>query len=97
MDRLLGEELAALAGAGASKDPKTRLQEHLQGRGLPLPSYELVSVEGSEHAREFEVACRLEAPTCEARGSGSRAAEDDGHGADGLADELDGLSKEERV
>ncbi|HBO14212.1 MAG TPA: ribonuclease III [Halieaceae bacterium] len=71
VDRLLGEELAALAGAGASKDPKTRLQEHLQGRGLPLPSYELVSVEGSEHAREFEVACRLEAPTCEARGSGS--------------------------
>ncbi|MHA7817117.1 MAG: ribonuclease III [Pseudohaliea sp.] len=71
VDRILEGELAALAGGGAGKDPKTRLQEYLQGRGLALPSYELVSVEGSEHAREFEVACRLEAPACEARGSGS--------------------------
>jgi ribonuclease III len=71
VDRLLGEELAALKGAGASKDPKTRLQEYLQGRGLPLPGYELVAVAGSEHARGFEVACRLETPPCEAIGSGS--------------------------
>ncbi|KGE05256.1 ribonuclease III [Pseudohaliea rubra] len=71
VERLLEEQLGALEGAGVSKDPKTRLQEHLQGRGLPLPSYELVSVEGSEHAREFEVACRVAAPACEARGSGS--------------------------
>jgi len=71
VDRLLGEQLAELEAAGARKDPKTRLQEYLQGRGLPLPAYELVAVTGSEHAREFQVACRLETPPGEASGSGS--------------------------
>lgn len=42
------------------KDPKTRLQEWLQARGLPLPRYELVDARGEEHAREFEVSCHLE-------------------------------------
>lgn len=52
-----------LAAAGpAQKDPKTRLQEWLQGRGLPLPQYELVAETGEEHARRFDVVCVLEQP-----------------------------------
>lgn len=52
-----------LAEAGAPrKDPKTRLQEWLQARGLPLPHYELVAESGEEHARRFEVACVIEQP-----------------------------------
>ncbi len=39
------------------KDAKTRLQEHLQAQGLPLPTYELLAAHGEEHARQFEVAC----------------------------------------
>jgi ribonuclease-3 len=59
------------------KDPKTRLQEWLQGRGLPLPHYELVAETGEEHARQFDVACVLVEPAqrFEGRGGSRRAAE----------------------
>lgn len=53
-----------LASVGpAQKDPKTMLQEWLQGRGLPLPHYELLAEHGEEHARRFDVACVLEQPS----------------------------------
>ena len=39
------------------KDPKTLLQEWLQGHGQPLPHYELVAEHGEEHARVFDVVC----------------------------------------
>ena len=52
------------------KDPKTRLQELLQGRGLPRPEYSIVGIDGPEHARTFGVECRA-TPTVRARGRGS--------------------------
>ena len=69
----------ALPAGGIGKDPKTRLQEWLQGRQRPLPSYELVSESGEEHARTFHVRCLLSEPALEAEGSGGsrRAAEQD--------------------
>lgn len=42
----------------AIKDPKTRLQELLQGRRLELPEYAVVSVHGDAHAQVFQVECR---------------------------------------
>ncbi|ROR32131.1 ribonuclease III [Inmirania thermothiophila] len=68
--RLLGERLDALAPQDAVKDPKTRLQERLQGAGRPLPCYELVRAEGPEHARRFTVRCRLEDGDLAAEGGG---------------------------
>lgn len=44
------------------KDAKTRLQEWLQGRGLDLPAYELVDSFGEDHARTFDVVCRVSQP-----------------------------------
>ncbi|MCE9568984.1 MAG: ribonuclease III [Rhodocyclales bacterium] len=41
----------------AGKDPKTALQEVLQGRRLPLPRYGLLATHGEAHAQEFEVEC----------------------------------------
>lgn len=41
----------------SGKDPKTTLQELLQGRHLSLPQYELLAIRGEAHAQEFEVEC----------------------------------------
>ncbi len=37
------------------RHPKTMVQEWAQGKGLPLPIYEIVSQSGPDHAPEFEV------------------------------------------
>lgn len=59
------------------KDAKTRLQEWLQARGKPLPSYLLLETAGSEHAPRFRARCELADPALAADGEGSsrRAAE----------------------
>jgi ribonuclease-3 len=59
------------------KDSKTLLQEWLQARNLPLPSYDLVSVEGPDHAQEFEVVCLINGQknAFSGRGSSRRNAE----------------------
>lgn len=49
----------ALPDSAELKDPKTRLQEWLQGRGRPLPEYELLEEGGADHRKFFRVACRL--------------------------------------
>jgi ribonuclease-3 len=56
---IMGPRLAALPAAEALKDPKTRLQEKLQGRGLALPTYTLTSVSGEPHAQAFIVSCEV--------------------------------------
>ena len=43
-----------------SKDPKTRLQELLQGAHLPRPEYTLLHTMGAAHERSFECECRIE-------------------------------------
>ena len=53
------------------KDSKTRLQEYVQGRSNPLPIYDLLSVEGDDHAQQFHVICRLQKPALSAKGVGS--------------------------
>lgn len=46
--------------SGVLKDPKTRLQEHLQSKNLPLPVYSVVSISGKEHLQTFKVSCSIE-------------------------------------
>ena len=53
------------------KDPKTRLQEFLQGRRRPLPSYVVVKVKGEAHNQEFTVQCEIEGVTPSVVGVGS--------------------------
>ena len=45
---------------GTLKDPKTRLQEYLQAKNLPLPTYNVVSISGKEHLQTFKVSCAIE-------------------------------------
>lgn len=42
------------------KDNKTRLQEFLQSRKIPLPVYEVVNITGKDHDQTFEVTCSVE-------------------------------------
>jgi ribonuclease III len=44
----------------AGEDPKSRLQERLQGEGRPVPRYVVVGEEGPSHRRRFRVECRLD-------------------------------------
>ncbi|MDB6099216.1 MAG: ribonuclease [Gammaproteobacteria bacterium] len=57
--RILGPRMSDLPGADALKDPKTRLQEVLQARGLALPVYTLTAVGGDPHAHSFTVTCEV--------------------------------------
>ena len=78
-EHLLAASLADLPDAASLKDAKTRLQEHLQRFGRPLPVYELVSSEGPEHRPSFTVSCRLTDgdEVTEGQASNRRAAEQD--------------------
>ena len=70
--------IAALPPANkVGKDAKTRLQEWLQGRQYPLPTYTLLAESGQDHARVFHVSCTLSQPSVATEGQGSsrRAAE----------------------
>lgn len=53
------------------KDPKTRLQEHLQARKLHLPAYTVLKIEGPAHQQTFTVECQLYGLPNKAIGTGS--------------------------
>jgi ribonuclease III len=59
VSRLMLPRIAELPAAEALKDPKTRLQEILQARGLALPVYVLTAVAGDPHAQSFTVTCEV--------------------------------------
>jgi len=41
------------------RDPKSQLQEYLQGRGKPRPVYDVVSVQGPDQDQVFTVSCSV--------------------------------------
>ena len=63
-------EAAASVAPDGQKDAKTRLQEWLQGRGLALPQYTVLLVEGESHAQTFHVSCAVPALSSSAEGVG---------------------------
>ena len=77
IERVYADELAGVDPAGMTKDPKTRLQEWLQSRRLPVPEYAIVTVDGEAHQQTINVVCRIPALGIAASGSGAnrRAAE----------------------
>jgi ribonuclease-3 len=44
----------------SQKDPKTRLQEHLQSRKKALPVYEVIEIKGEAHNQRFTMSCSIE-------------------------------------
>ena len=61
----------------AAKDPKTALQEWLQGRKMKLPQYSVVATVGAAHRQTFDVECAIAELSLAERGLGGsrRAAE----------------------
>lgn len=47
------------AMAAAAKDPKTELQEWLQGRRMKLPVYRVAGTLGAAHKQTFDVECEI--------------------------------------
>ena len=86
---------AGRSAAGAPKDAKTRLQERLQARALPLPVYELVASHGDDHAKTFDVECRVEALGIRAQGSGSTRRGAEQAAAEQALAALDAASRDE--
>ena len=68
---LFRDEVDAAIRAAPQKDPKTRLQEWLQARNLPLPFYQMARVAGEPHAQSFRVQCGVEALGHSAFGEGT--------------------------
>ena len=60
----------AQSGDMARKDPKTQLQEAVQGKRLDLPNYAVVATTGEDHARTFHVECSVAGLALRGAGSG---------------------------
>jgi len=58
--QLFADRIDRLTVENWQKDPKTRLQELMQSRGLPLPEYPLISTSGLPHEQSFCVECKIE-------------------------------------
>lgn len=75
IQRLYAHHFADLPVMKPEKDPKTRLQEYLQSRQLPLPEYQVEEITGRAHEQVFSVCCRVETLSLVGVGSaGSRRA-----------------------
>jgi ribonuclease-3 len=79
VDLVFAADFESLPDAATLKDPKTRLQEWLQGRGLPLPSYAVKYVQGRDHEQTFVVECEVAEKNAQTTGRGQsrRRAEQD--------------------
>lgn len=55
--RLFGDLITGSEAENWRKDAKTELQEWLQARRLPVPTYRIVATRGQAHAQTFEVEC----------------------------------------
>jgi ribonuclease-3 len=88
--RLFAEPLARLPDSDSLKDPKTRLQEWLQARGLGLPDYSVDDVSGSDHNQHFAVVCRIDAKSKVSTGRGSSRRRAEQAAAEAMLVELQG-------
>ena len=75
--RLYQNQLNNAPDPATLKDPKTRLQELLQGRKLALPRYEVLDISGKSHQQTFLISCLIDelSIVTEAKASSRRKAE----------------------
>lgn len=71
VERLLAGHLERRESLPIDKDPKTALQELLQGRKLQLPRYSVQRTVGEAHEQTFTVECRVDDLGLAASGQGA--------------------------
>ena len=85
---LYADLLKATCADHVVKDPKTRLQEFLQAKGLDVPSYQLLSSEGLSHEQVFHVECRVDSCDLVSTGSGLSRKRAEQQAAEKILDQL---------
>lgn len=71
LETLYAPVIAKLEPKKLSKDPKTQLQEYLQGRKLRLPKYTIIATEGEAHEQHFKVECAISELNIQVTGEGA--------------------------
>lgn len=71
VERLFEPLLAESTLEGWTKDAKTALQEWLQGRKLPVPTYRIEATRGKAHEQVFVVVCEVPDLGVQAQGEGT--------------------------
>jgi ribonuclease III len=74
---LYGDYLERIDAKAPAKDPKTTLQEYLQGKRMELPKYSVLRIGGEAHDQIFHVECFVDKLSIKTEGVGPsrRAAE----------------------
>jgi ribonuclease-3 len=68
---LFADKLATIDPNVIDKDPKSLLQEHLQGQKLAVPEYKVTQLAGEAHAQLFVVECYIEKLNIRTTGEGT--------------------------
>jgi ribonuclease-3 len=68
--QLFGEVIDSTRADAWRKDAKTELQEWLQARRIPVPTYSIAATRGQAHAQTFEVLCAVPQLSVQASGEG---------------------------
>jgi ribonuclease-3 len=89
VERVMAEKLDGLDRMPVDKDPKTALQEHLQGRKLQLPRYSVQRTEGEAHDQTFTVECRVDDLGIVATGRGTSRRAGEQAAAEGVLAQLE--------
>jgi ribonuclease-3 len=70
IEPLFASRIGTLPEPSTLKDAKTRLQEHLQANGWPLPVYAVKRTTGEPHAQVFLVSCAVPHAGIDTEGEG---------------------------
>jgi ribonuclease-3 len=89
VEHLLEDRLKSAEGSPVDKDPKTELQEHLQGRRLQLPRYAVMKTEGEAHDQTFTVECVVDDLALTAAGQGASRRQAEQAAAQGVLAQLE--------
>lgn len=86
--RAFADRIEQLPVGGELRDPKSRLQEWLQGQQLALPQYDVENVSGKAHKQFFEVSCSIDELALVTKGSGTTRRDAEQQAADRMLAEV---------